>query len=150
MEEEKYIYEFADGEVSGINISEIPPEVLAFLEEDDLRVKANNKKERRRHFHWEAMDNGYDSVKLPDSGDTIPEIWYTEMMEILHRSIGLLSPKQKQIVQMYYSEDMKQEEIASALGVSQSAVSQMIETILKKIKKFFPKSLYFALEMYGK
>ncbi len=137
MDEEKYIYEFADGELSGINISEIPPEVLAFLEEDDRRVRRNNNRETRRHIHWEQMNNGFDSVLVPDGTETAPEIYHREMLEKLETARESLTDNQNLLIDKIFGENRTQRSVAAEEGVLETAICNRMNRIYKKIEKKF-------------
>ena len=137
MEEEKYIYKFADGEISEIDLNDIPPEVLDFLKKDDQRLHAQNKKECYRHIHWEQMENGYESVSLPDRSETAPEKFHREMLVRLEFEVSTLLPSQKELLYKVYCENIPQREICRIDGVSESAVSRRLKRIYKKISKNF-------------
>lgn len=51
--------------------------------------------------------------------------------------LASLSDRQKQIFQMYYFQEMRQQEIADILNIEQSTVSRNIKAISEKIKNFF-------------
>lgn len=55
----------------------------------------------------------------------------------LRKGLRSLSPEQMKIWELYVFGQLTQGEIAEKLNISQSAVSRRIETIRKKLKRFF-------------
>lgn len=53
----------------------------------------------------------------------------------LHDAIALLTPRQQDIVRMYFFEQLTQNEISEQLGVSQSAVCQCIDRAKDKLRE---------------
>lgn len=54
----------------------------------------------------------------------------------LTEAIKYLSDKQKSLIQAVYFDGMSVSDCAKHMGISQSAVSQQLKTIYKKLKKF--------------
>lgn len=52
-----------------------------------------------------------------------------------------LTPKQQVVFHLYYFLGLKMKEIADMIGVSQPAVKQQLNTIVKKIRREFEKTL---------
>lgn len=55
--------------------------------------------------------------------------------QVVEDALNALNPEQRMIVRMKYWEERPQQEIAVELGISNSALSQRIKTILRTLKK---------------
>lgn len=91
----------------------------------------NNQAETRRHVSLEALNadgNLIADLNAPDPAEA-------DEFEELRMAMEKLKPKQKELVRKIFYEDMKQVDIAEAEGVSRSAVTQRLNTILARLKK---------------
>ncbi len=57
-----------------------------------------------------------------------------ELVQIVEQSMGVLTEKEKQVLLLFYYEDLTQKEIAETLGVSESRVSQLHTRVLSKMR----------------
>lgn len=132
----KYTYLFADGEKQEVEVSY---EILEILKAEDQSEHLNDRKETRRHIHWEAMDKGGENFEIPERyqirSDTAPEIWRREMLSRLPASFETLDPKQRELISKVFFEMKNPSEIAEAEGVGRSAISNRLTRIYEKIKK---------------
>ena len=55
--------------------------------------------------------------------------------QVVEDALNALKPEQRMIIRMKYWEERPQQEIAAELGISNSALSQRIKTILRTLKK---------------
>ncbi len=67
---------------------------------------------------------------LPENG-----ILYDELKAKLMQSIDSLNEKERQVVSLYYYENLKLKEIAEVLGITESRVSQIHSAAIIKMKK---------------
>jgi RNA polymerase sigma-70 factor (ECF subfamily) len=87
--------------------------------------------------------------------DTLPEnlstLWFaeSELREIINKSLEKLPPRCREIFILSRFEGMKNQEIASRLGLSQRTVELQIYHALKKmrieLKNYLPLSIFFFL-----
>ncbi|MGA1861742.1 FliA/WhiG family RNA polymerase sigma factor [Deferribacter thermophilus] len=69
------------------------------------------------------------------------EIEKNELIEILGEEIEKLSEKERLVVTLYYYEDLTMKEIGEVLGITESRVSQIHNSAVKKLKKRLEKQL---------
>jgi len=54
---------------------------------------------------------------------------------VLAKDIELLNEKEQVVISLYYKEQLKIKEISSVMGISDSRVSQIHSSALRKLKK---------------
>jgi len=136
MELVKITYRFADGHAEEM---EVEQEVAETLKELDRQEYNNTQKETRRHvtfdvseeLTWLAVEDQRLARLLSDATDE----------QILYYAIGELNPKQQELIFSVFFKNISISEIARRSGVSQPAISQRLQTAIKKLKKLFPKTL---------
>lgn len=89
-------------------------------------------------------DYGYDprrhGMEFNADVDITEEVLETDVIEMLFSN---LTERQKQLVHMYYFEEMTHREIARSLNVDRSAISKCLKTIINKAKKIFGQEFTF-------
>ena len=93
-------------------------------------------KETRRHQSLElSLDNGHDFI----SEDPTPEekVEKQEEIALLRQALSTLTEDQQWLVNEVYFKGRSQVDIANELGVSKMAITLRLQTILKKLKKFY-------------
>ena len=93
-------------------------------------------KETRRHQSLElSLDNGHDFI----SEDPTPEekVEKQEELALLRQALSTLTEDQQWLVNEVYFKGRSQVDIANELGVSKMAITLRLQTILKKLKKFY-------------
>ncbi|WP_300369227.1 sigma factor-like helix-turn-helix DNA-binding protein [Brachyspira sp.] len=101
-------------------------------------LKEINKSLGTRKINFERVDSR-ESILTNDDLDNI--LYYNALTEseysrVSNLIIAILTPKQKMIMKLF-SEGKTQEELASILNVTQSAVSQYLSVIKREISKQF-------------
>lgn len=84
------------------------------------------------------MDAGFDAAD-PNTDIEREFAEREEKQEIkvkVQAAIAKLTPRQQEIVRLYYYEEKTQDEIASQLGISRTTVETLLGRILLKLKKF--------------
>ena len=69
--------------------------------------------------------------------EVISDILRKNNIQRLYHAIAQLSPKQRDLIQSIYFDNVSVSEYASREGVTQSAISQRLMTARKKLRKFF-------------
>ena len=101
-------------------------------------LKEINKSLGTRKINSDKVDSR-ESILTNDDLDNIlysNALTDTEYSRVSNLIIAILTPKQKRIMKLF-SEGKTQEELASMLNVTQSAVSQYLTAIKKEISKQF-------------
>ena len=130
----KYIYRFADGTISAVEVDE---QTFAVLQEFDKAERNNDRAETRRHISFE--ENG---LEISDTGTDIESIIEeAELISELKRAIALLTKEQRQLLNAVYYSGRRITDIAEKHGVDKSAISHRLETIYKKLKKIMKDTL---------
>jgi RNA polymerase sigma factor (sigma-70 family) len=118
---------------TGFNVEiELTDEWYEFCIEQNRVIYNNDKKESRRHCSLEAYN--VDDNFLASKENIEKE--YTDA-EAVRNILSKLNPKQQALVKAIFIEGVPKSEYAESIGVTPRAVTQQIETIRKKLKKFF-------------
>lgn len=130
----KYPYKFSDEE----NIVEVSEYWSEILIEFDKSEKANQKRETRRHYHFESCV--YEGTDLIDSNDKIEAMFKDLSKEdLLHTAISKLKPKQRDLINAIYFEGISVNDYAAKEGVKPNAISMRLSRAKKNLKKFLKK-----------
>ncbi len=130
-------YHFANGTTSEIEVSD---KFYAIYAELIQQEKRNYWKETRRHISLNyLLENGID-FESP-AADPLSVLLQNEDEERIHKAISKLSDKQKELAEKVFFKGMTLTAIAKEKGVSQPAITQQLATVLKKLKKYFEKTL---------
>lgn len=136
MELVKIMYRFADGHVEEL---EVEQEVAETIKDLDRQEYNNTQKETRRHVTFDVSEE-YAWLAVEDQrlarllGGTTGE-------HMLYDAIGELNPKQQELIFSAFFKGISISEIARRSGVSQPAISQRLQTAIKKLRKLLPKTL---------
>ena len=92
----------------------------------------------------ELVENTYsgliDNVSLISETDISEGLLREELLTALAKAVDELQPKQKQVISLYYYENLNLREIGEVLGVSQQRVSQIrskaLESLSEAMKQF--------------
>ena len=129
---ESYTYEFANETVE----VEIDEKWASVLMEMDLEYEPIERKETRRQV---PLDTSFGwSDWLIDDDD--PEESIIEMIESragLDLAMSVLNEKQQALIRGLFLEGLTHKEYAKRVGVERSAVTHQVDTIRKKLKKYF-------------
>lgn len=130
-------YKFADGTTSEIEVSD---ELYALHLQLVQEEKRNHWWETRRHTSLNyLMELGVDFTD--NAADLLTAVELRENDERIHKAIATLSERQRELAQKVFFEGMTLTAIAKEKGVSQSAISQQLATVIKKLKKLLQKTL---------
>ena len=126
-------YVFADGTTSEIEVGEeIYALHLQLLQEE----KRNHWRETRRHISlYYLMENGVDFTDT--AADSFAAVELRENEERIHNAIKHLSDKRQKLLRAVFVESKTITQAAKELGLNKSSISRQLQTIYKKLKKFF-------------
>ncbi len=133
--EMKEISVWIDDETAKVLTEHGDDEIIRKYIIEEYRAQLIERKETRRHQSLNySMDSGFD---VSDKNqEFLSEIIEEDNLE---KILSCLKKEQRDIMTKLLLEDYSQKEIAEEMGVSTSAISQKIQTIYKKIKKFLEK-----------
>lgn len=91
---------------------------------------------------WEALIEQDFDIADPngDFTDKILEQRDEDEKEQLYKAIEQLSPRQQEMVRLFYFENKSQREIAELLGIDYRTVQEALQRIKASLKRFFEKS----------
>ena len=100
-----------------------------------MRIAMNTCRDMKRNTWFQYMDRSIEVETLPQP------VWVQEFEEAddLTRAVLKLSTKHKEVILLYYYQDMTMREIASVLGISVSTVGKRVKTACNKLKKMLGK-----------
>lgn len=127
----KIEYKFID-EVIIVDIDDCWGEIILDLDRLEYNV---NHKETRRHisldsYLYEGKDFAYEDYKISN-------LFEEDQEKKLYNAILKLKPKQQELIKSVFFRNISLTDYAKNEGVTVSAVSQRLNTALKKLKKFF-------------
>ena len=96
-------------------------------------------RQARQNWQWEVLPKNYDSDE--DEGDfwmTIADghddIGSLVDHEFLRTALDKLTPRQREVIDLLYFQDMNQADVASKLGISQQAVAKLKGKAIKAMR----------------
>jgi RNA polymerase sigma factor (sigma-70 family) len=106
---------------------------IRLLMEATDRMEMNQTKVASNHRIFSYSDFSEDRTLLLDPASDILDQYIEK--EIVCDFLGCLTDRQKEIIQLFYFEEMNQEKIADYLGIRQQSVCEMIQRALSVMKK---------------
>ena len=76
-----------------------------------------------------------DHLQMGDEGATLKRIEQEELVEIIKKVLSTLKEREQLIIQLYYFEELTLKEISEILGITESRISQIHKSVLKKIRE---------------
>jgi RNA polymerase sigma factor for flagellar operon FliA len=75
-------------------------------------------------------------MSMPGDSSMQPEVMVEEaqFMDAVMEAIDHLPEREKLVMSLYYVEELNLKEIGEVLGVSESRVSQILSTVVKKLR----------------
>lgn len=86
------------------------------------------RQEKLRVAHWFPLPEGEQAEQLPDEGATV--IYDDTVL----REIHALRPKYREVILMFYYQEMTAREIAAVLGITESAVTVRLSRAREQLK----------------
>ena len=106
---------------------------IRLLMEATDRMEINQTKVASNHRIISYSDFVDDRTILVDPSSDILDQYIEK--EMLHDLLDCLTARQKEIIQLFYFEEMNQNKIADYLGIRQQSVCEMLQRALSVMKK---------------
>ena len=136
-----YFYEFATTD-KPISLDDQPwATALTLAAEKRIEAFQNDRLSRRcvgfvDDYDDEASEDREPSdAKVLAGTDNVEETVADRLDDRMKKLLACLTDRQRQVVTMYYIDDMKQQEIADALGIARRVVGHTLEDAIAKIQK---------------
>lgn len=97
-----------------------------------------NHEEKERSWNVSYSDVSEDWSVMENLAESMLE--HLTRQETVAEILGILSARQKYVIQKYYLQEETQEQISKELGISQQAVSAMISQAVRSIRKNYQAS----------
>ena len=108
---------------------------IRLLMEATDRMEINQTKVASNHRLVSYSDYADDRILLLDpASDFLDQVYLKKRLESVD-FLGCRLPEQKEIIQLFYFEEMNQEKIADYLGIRQQSVCEMMQRALSVMKK---------------
>lgn len=88
------------------------------------------RREKLRRLHFIPLPDGLDEEKIPE-GDAPDTLFDDTVMQAIRQ----LAPKYREVILMFYYQEMKGKEIAEVLGISESAVTVRLTRARAQLKE---------------
>ena len=97
--------------------------------------KERGQAKRFETFSMEVVND--EVMSMPGDSSMQPEVMVeeAEFMEAVVQAIDELPEREKMVMSLYYVEELNLKEIGEVLGVSESRVSQILSTVVKKLRQ---------------
>jgi len=129
----KIRYEFANGEISEVEVSE---ELGRTLAEMTHRAALRDRAETRRHVSLDKLLSL--GAQIGDGNPSVEELTEQALdMAALRRAMDQLEPQQKELLRMVYEEGRTCASIARDEGVNPRTVRERLYRAQEKLKKIF-------------
>jgi len=131
-------YEFAD-KTETCSLDALPWQTALFIFGDEHRERNLLEWNERTQVQYDGFDDcdedGAAEGLVLTSTDDVEGTVVRKLDNRVEKMLGTLTARQRQIVQMYYFEELTQQEIADKLGIAQQVADRLIKAGLKNLKK---------------
>ena len=76
-----------------------------------------------------------DQLHIGDEGASLVEIEKEELINVIKKVLSSYSEREQLIIQLYYFEELTLKEISEILNITESRISQIHESVIKKIRE---------------
>ena len=129
----KIRYEFANGEISEVEVSE---ELGRTLAEMTHRAALRDRAETRRHVSLDKLLSL--GAQIGDGNPSVEELTEQALdIAALRLAVDQLEPQQRTLIQKVFFENRSIASIAREEGVNPATVSHRLERIYRKLNKIF-------------
>lgn len=75
-----------------------------------------------------------EQLSLASESTTLEKIEKEDLIEVIQKVLGQYSEREQMIIQLYYFEELSLKEISQVLSITESRISQIHKTLLKRIR----------------
>lgn len=76
-----------------------------------------------------------DQLNTGDEGETLDRIEKEQLVEVIMNVLSRYSEREQMVIQLYYFEELTLKEISSILDITESRISQIHKSVIKKIQE---------------
>lgn len=76
-----------------------------------------------------------DQLNTGDEGETLDRIEKEQLVEVIMSVLSRYSEREQMVIQLYYFEELTLKEISSILDITESRISQIHKSVIKKIQE---------------
>ncbi len=105
-------------------------QLAVLLEEDEEKVH-----DARIAAHIYTVMPLHDQLNEGDEGATLERIEREELVEVIKSVLMRYNEREQMIVQLYYFEELTLKEISEILGITESRISQIHKSVIRKIRE---------------
>ena len=116
------------------------PKVLEFAANERIVSNINRDARRQEVLSLDAIDEDWDTrlTTQPDFERQLEEEEaLTKDSEKIRTALAHLTDRQREVIRLYYFDELNQEEIASKLKITQQATSKALNQAIQRIKNVF-------------
>ena len=108
-----------------------------FDEDDVYRLQSLEGNDKLLSLDEKVGEGEYSLIDMISSMDVSPEdeVIKSGLIARMGEEIDKLSNKERQVISLYYYEELTMKEVAEVLGVSESRVSQIHSEVMQKLKR---------------
>lgn len=127
----KIKYQFINGDSMEVEVSE---EIGAVIVESRHQEALNDRKESRRHYHYDA-DDIYEGEEYGADDPDLLALFPTDAQDKVALAMASLTESQREVISALFLEGLPAKEYAAKKGISEAAVSKAKKAALEKMKK---------------
>lgn len=124
-------YTFATDEAIEI---EVPDDIGAVVVESRHQEALNDRKESRRHYHYDA-DDVYEGSEYGDEDPNLLALFPSDAQDQVAFALATLTDNQREVITALYLEGISGKEYAARKGISEAAVTKAKKSAMEKMKK---------------
>jgi RNA polymerase sigma factor for flagellar operon FliA len=76
----------------------------------------------------------HDQLQVGDEGAALAQIEKEELIEVIKKVLSTYKEREQMVIQLYYFEELTLKEISEILGITESRISQIHKSVIKKIR----------------
>lgn len=128
----KLRYTFITNETIEVEVTE---DIGLFIMESRHQEELNDRKESRRHYHYDA-DDIYEGSEYGAEDPGILALFTTDAQDRLAFVMSVLTDNQREVIKALYIDGLSGKEYAARKDISEAAVTKAKKAALEKMKNF--------------